>query len=95
MTELNLARKPHVCTCGHHESDDLPELDARLLPPVIRHAAIIGAVGSLSAGQALALIAPHDPKPLLRQLRDEFGESLEVTYLVSGPEAWKLKLARV
>ena len=41
------------------------------------------------------LVAPHDPKPLLAQLAERFGDSLEVSYLVEGPEAWKLKLARV
>ncbi len=94
MTEnLNLT-EVHRCSCGDHD-DALPELDARAIPHAIRHAAIIGAVDGLQPGSALALIAPHDPLPLLAQLRDRFGASLDISYLERGPEAWKLKLARV
>lgn len=94
MTMLNTPERQGGCTCGH-DDETLPELDARLIPHQLRHAAIFGAVDSLPAGQAMALVAPHDPLPLLSQLGDRYGNGLEVTYLVSGPESWKLKLARV
>lgn len=84
----------HTCTCGH-EAESLPELDARTIPHALRHAAIMGALGSLTPGSAMALVAPHDPKPLLAQIAQRFGDAIEVSYLVTGPEAWKLKLARV
>jgi uncharacterized protein (DUF2249 family) len=41
------------------------------------------------------LVAPHDPLPLLRQIADRNGESVTVDYVQRGPEAWKLKVARV
>lgn len=81
------------CNCGH-EDEALPELDARAIPHAIRHASIIGALDSLQPGQAMALIAPHDPKPLLAQIADRYGAGVEVSYLVQGPEQWKLKLSR-
>lgn len=84
----------HTCNCGH-EAESLPELDARSIPHALRHAAILGAVGSLAPGQAMALVAPHDPKPLLAQIAQVFNGTIEVSYLTTGPEAWKLKLARV
>ena len=90
---LPLTQRGSGCTCGHTH-DELPELDARLIPPAIRHASIFGALDSLTPGQAMALVAPHDPKPLLAQIADRYGEGVAVTYLVSGPESWKLKLAR-
>lgn len=89
MTE----RSSSGCNCGH-DHDDLPELDARAIPHAIRHAAIFGAFDSLRPGQAMALVAPHDPKPLLAQLAERYGTGITVSYLVSGPDAWKLKLAR-
>lgn len=92
MTSLPLSRS-NGCTCGH-DHDELPELDARLIPPAIRHAAIMGALDSLQPGQAMALVAPHDPRPLLAQIGERYGDDVAVTYLVSGPERWKLKLAR-
>lgn len=93
MTEISLTTRSSGCNCGH-EDEALPELDARVIPHAIRHASIIGALDSLHPGQAMALIAPHDPKPLLAQIADRYGSGVEVSYLVQGPEQWKLKLAR-
>lgn len=94
VTELNLTQRSSSCGCGGHD-DALPELDARAIPHAIRHAAIHGAVDSLQPGAALILVAPHDPKPLLAQIADRHGDNIAVSYVVEGPEAWKLKLARV
>ena len=93
MTELNLTEKP-ACTCGHSH-DEIPELDARLIPHAIRHAAIFGAFDSLRPGGAMVLIAPHDPLPLLAQLADAYGDGLAVSYIDRAPEAVKLQLSRV
>lgn len=94
MTTIPVSSSAHTCNCGH-EDESLPVLDARQLPHAIRHAAIIGALDSLVPGQALALVAPHDPKPLLRQIAERFGaDGVAVSYLETGPEAWTLKLAR-
>jgi len=82
------------CTCGHHD-EELPELDARLIPHAIRHGAIFGAVSQVRPGQAMVLVAPHDPLPLLAQLAQREGDAVEVSYLQRGPEAWRLRLARV
>ncbi len=93
MTDLPLAEKP-TCTCGHDHDEQLPELDARVIPHAIRHAAIFGAFDSLRPGAAMVLVAPHDPLPLLAQLSDAYGDGLRVSYLDRGPEAYRLKLAR-
>ncbi|WP_068403004.1 DUF2249 domain-containing protein [Kribbia dieselivorans] len=93
MTDLPLVEKA-TCTCGHHD-DDLPTLDAREIPHAIRHASILGALGSLKPGGAMALIAPHNPLPLLGQIKDAYGDSVEISYLEEGPDAWKLRFARV
>lgn len=92
-TDLPLAGASTGCQCGH-DHDALPELDARTIPHAIRHGAIIGAAQQLQPGQAFALVAPHDPQPLLAQLHQLFGDQLAVDYLQRGPEAWKLKLTR-
>lgn len=94
MTDLPLTEKKGGCSCGHHD-EELPVLDARQIPHAIRHAAILGAVDSLTPGRALALVAPHDPQPLLAQIEAAHGKSIEVSYLERGPEAWTLRLARV
>ena len=93
MTDLPVVEKP-TCTCGHHD-EELPVLDARAIPHAIRHAAILGAVASLTPGKALALVAPHNPLPLLAQIREAHGDAIEVSYLQEGPEDWHVQFRRV
>jgi uncharacterized protein (DUF2249 family) len=81
------------CTCGEHD-DDTPVLDARLIPHAIRHASIMGAMDSLRSGAALVLVAPHDPQPLLAQLRARYPEGIDVEYLQRGPDTWHIRLQR-
>lgn len=82
------------CACGEHD-EQLPELDARVIPHAIRHGAIFGALGAVKPGKGMALVAPHDPLPLLAQLAAREGDAVEVSYLQRGPEAWRLRLHRV
>lgn len=93
---LPITESAHGHDCGCHEVDEqLPELDARVIPHAIRHGSVFGAVGQLRPGQAMVLVAPHNPLPLLKQLADREGDAIEVSYLQEGPDAWRLKLARV
>ena len=82
------------CACGEHD-EQLPELDARVIPHAIRHGAIFGALGVVKPGKGMVLVAPHDPLPLLAQLAAREGDAVEVSYLQRGPEAWRLRLHRV
>ncbi|MFN8074169.1 MAG: DUF2249 domain-containing protein [Kineosporiaceae bacterium] len=81
--------------CGCGESDDaVPVLDARTIPHAIRHATVLGAFDALAVGGSFDLVAPHDPLPLLDQLRARGGGRLGVDYLERGPQAWRLRLTR-
>lgn len=82
-----------TCGCGCTD-EGIPALDVRTIPHAIRHATVFGAFGAIPAGGSMDLVAPHNPLPLLAQLRTAFGE-IEVTYLVEGPEDWTLRLTRV
>ena len=84
----------HACGCGCTDADGAPELDVRAIPHAIRHATVFGALGAIPAGGSLVLVAPHDPKPLLRQIDEREAGAIEVSYLESGPEAWRLRLHR-
>lgn len=81
------------CACGGHDHD-VPELDVRSIPHAIRHATVFGALGAIAPGFSMDLVAPHDPLPLLAQIEEREGGTIEVTYLQAGPEAWKLRLTR-
>ncbi len=87
MTELNITEKKSSCGCGAAD-EALPELDVRVIPHAVRHAAIHGVVDSLAPGN-------HDPLPLLAQIEQRHSSAITNTYVESGPEVWKLKLERV
>jgi len=82
------------CGCGHEDATDVV-LDARAIPHAVRHAAVLGAVGAIGVGEALVLVAPHDPVRLLAQIAAAHPDAFEVSYLERGPEAWHVRLARM
>lgn len=59
--------------------------DARGVAKRFRHAAIFGALQSLSAGEAMRFVNDHDPLPLLTQLRQAFGDALAIEYVRRDP----------
>lgn len=77
------------CGCGASTAT-LPELDARQVPPRLRHATIFGALDSLTEGEGMVLVAPHDPLPLLDQVATRTPDRFRVEYVERGPEAWRL-----
>jgi uncharacterized protein (DUF2249 family) len=92
------AATPHH-EAPHHEAgdevdEDMPELDARIVPHAIRHATIFGALDAVRPGQGMVLVAPHDPLPLLAQIEERTPGAFSVSYLARGPEAWRLQFSR-
>jgi len=93
-TELPITETTHSCGCGESHAAHLPELDTRVIPHELRHGAVFGALATRRPGTGLILIASHDPKPLLAQIEQLEGGSIEIEYLVEGPEAWHLRMTR-
>jgi uncharacterized protein (DUF2249 family) len=91
--ESGQAAEAHTCKCHEAETSD-PELDARLIPHEVRHAAIFGALDAVGLGHALVLVAPHDPLPMLAQLEQRQPGAFAIEYLQRGPDAWRLRLSR-
>lgn len=82
----------HGCSCGTPDGT-VPELDARLIPAIVRPAAIIGAVGGLPMGECIVLVAPHDPAPLLEQLKARYP-GLATEYVSDAPGECRVLLTR-
>lgn len=80
------------CQCGADHDETV--LDARQIPHAIRHGAILGSVDQLRPGASMVLVAPHDPLPLLDQLRDRFGETVDVEYVLREPAQVRLRLTK-
>ena len=75
--------------------DEIPEVDARLIPPTVRHGAILGALGDVAPGAAMIVAAPHDPFPILAQIDEREGENVRYSYVQRGPDVWRVLLERV
>ena len=84
----------HTCACQDAQTVGYPEFDARTVPHAVRHASIFGALGSLTAGSGIILVAPHDPLPLLAQLQERTPDAFDVSYVERGPDAWRLAFVR-
>lgn len=59
--------------------------DARGIAKRFRHAAIFSALESLIPGEAMLFVNDHDPLPLLAQLKDRYGDFVEINYLSREP----------
>lgn len=70
-------------------AQDLPvhPFDARGIAKRFRHAAIMGALDALQAGETMRFVNDHDPLPLLAQLRERYGEGLVMQYRQREPGA--------
>lgn len=59
--------------------------DARGIARRFRHSAIFGALDALQPGECMRFVNDHDPLPLLAQLRQRFGENIDIHYRQSEP----------
>ncbi len=75
-------------------NQEIPALNAIVIPHALRHGAIHGALSTRAVGESMILIAPHNPLPLLAEVADR-AEDFEITYLVEGPDDWHIQLTRV
>ena len=82
------------CGCGGGAAKEDVVLDVRSIPHAVRHGAVFGALASVSAGESLVLVAPHDPLPLLAQLDAREPGAFSRAYVAEGPEAWAVRLTR-
>jgi uncharacterized protein (DUF2249 family) len=65
--------------------DAVHTFDARGVAKRFRHAAIFGALQALHPGETMRFLNDHDPLPLLAQLREAFGDALEIRYVRREP----------
>lgn len=70
-------------------------VDVRTIVPRDRHPLIFGTFAELAPGEALLLVNDHDPKPLYYQFQAEYGGEFNWEYLESGPDVWRVRIARV
>jgi uncharacterized protein (DUF2249 family) len=94
------------CGCGgqagsrHADSAAAPvltmdsRLDVRQIPHSERHAVVLSAVEALAPGEAVVLVAPHPPGPVLTEIEARLPGRVTTWWLQSGPEVWQVRLHR-
>jgi len=73
--------QPHL----HVSPDAIYPFDARGVAKRFRHAAIFGALDALQPGETMRFVNDHDPLPLLAQIAQRYGESVNVEYVQREP----------
>ena len=69
----------------HLSPDAIYPFDARGVDKRFRHAAIFGALDALNHGETMRFVNDHDPLPLLAQLMERYGDSIEINYVAREP----------
>ncbi|MDE2369235.1 MAG: DUF2249 domain-containing protein [Burkholderiales bacterium] len=70
-------------------------IDVREIAPYQRHAIIFDRFDALEPGQAIELVADHDPRPLRAQFDARSPRLFDWSYLESGPAVWRLQITRL
>jgi uncharacterized protein (DUF2249 family) len=78
----------------HLSPDAIYPFDARGVAKRFRHAAIFGALDSLTPGETMRFVNDHDPLPLLSQLQARYGEALSIEYRQREPGAIAIDFIR-
>lgn len=66
--------------CDHTDPSAIYPFDARGVAKRFRHAAIFGALDSLSPGETMRFCNDHDPIPLLHQIDQRYGPHVDIQY---------------
>lgn len=69
----------------HTNPEAIYGFDARGIAKRFRHAAIFGALDALQPGETMRFMNDHDPLPLLDQMRNRYGDHVEITYRAREP----------
>ena len=73
--------------CNHTSPEAIYPFDARGVAKRFRHAAIFGALDSLTSGETMRFVNDHDPIPLLNQLQARYGAAVQIAYRQREPGA--------
>lgn len=72
-----------------------PELDLRDVPRPQRHPMVFAKFDALDVGESFELVNDHDPIPLHRQMDAMRPDQAEWSYIVRGPEVFRIRVRRV
>jgi uncharacterized protein (DUF2249 family) len=74
---------------------DLTHFDVRVIPCRQKHSMIFQRWADLPVGDFFVLINDHDPVPLYYQFAVQFPGAFTWSYLMTGPDEFRVKITRV
>src|SRR5690606_301673 len=69
-------------------------LNVTTIEPRLKHPTIFEHFDALEGGESFIILNDHDPRPLYYQLLGERGNIFTWEYLESGPEWWRVNIAK-
>lgn len=72
-----------------------PVIDVREIPGPQRHPFIFQTFDRLAVGESLNLVNDHDPIPLHYQFDDQRPGQAEWSYIVRGPEIFRIRIRKI
>jgi uncharacterized protein (DUF2249 family) len=76
-------------------TNNVIELDVRVIPPRDKHPAIFRTFDGLASGESMMIINDHDPRPLHYQFLAERPKHFAWTYEAEGPTVWRVRIDRL
>jgi uncharacterized protein (DUF2249 family) len=86
-----------VVKTGASESADddvVTRYDVREIPKAERHPTLHHRYGMLPDGGTMELIAPHEPRPLHREFREQYGDDFEWSVVESEPGRCQVQITK-
>ena len=84
-----------VVAAGGSRPEANPELDLRSVPRPQRHPLVFSRFDALEPGESFEIINDHDPIPLNKQFDLMRPGQAEWTYVVRGPEMFRIRVRRI
>lgn len=84
-----------VVAAGSFRPEANPELDLRSTPRPQRHPLVFSRFDALEPGESFELVNDHDPIPLNRQMDVMRPGQAEWSYVVRGPEIFRIRIRRI
>lgn len=87
------------CSCGSGGCGGgggrVPELDARVIDPALRQAAVLGVLVGLVPGASAAIVTDSEPELVLMLIEQQFAGQYEITMDEISDTEWRTKFLRV
>ncbi|WP_276256340.1 DUF2249 domain-containing protein [Halomontanus rarus] len=76
------------------DDDVLTRYDVREIPKAERHPTIHHRYGMIPAGETMELVAPHEPRPLLGEFRERYGDAFTWDVVEAEPGRCRVQITK-